>query len=116
VGIRAKGGGGITALAGAEFHAHAMRALLYIRMRDEDDVAMASNRGGLHPGAVFADGLQPIEQIPQGHKVALADIAADGVIRRYGEVIGYALRPIARGNWPRPGDLERSLFNPGPVT
>ena len=93
-----------------------MRAPLYIGMRDEDNVVLAANRGGLHPGAVFADGLQPIEQIPQGHKVALADIAADGVIRRYGEVIGYALRPIARGNWPRPGDLERSLFNPGPVT
>jgi galactarate dehydratase len=76
-------------------------APLYIRMRDEDNVAIVANRGGLHPGAVFADGLRLIEQIPQGHKVALADIAADGVIRRYGEVIGYALRPIARGSWVR---------------
>jgi galactarate dehydratase len=72
-----------------------MRAPLYIRTRDEDNVSMAANRGGLDPGAVFADSLQPIEQIPQGHKVA---IAADGVIRRYGEVMGYALRPIARGS------------------
>jgi galactarate dehydratase len=48
-----------------------MRAPLYIGMRDEDNVVLAANRGGLHPGAVFADGLQPIEQIPQGHKVAL---------------------------------------------
>src|ERR1700730_230602 len=63
---------------------------LYIRMRDEDNVAIVANQGGLYPGAVFADGLQLIEQIPQGHKVALQDIAADGVIRRYGEVIGYA--------------------------
>src|SRR3984885_15857629 len=77
------------------------REPLYIRMRDEDNVAIVSNQGGLHPGAVFADGLQLIEQIPQGHKVALADIAADGVIRRYGEVIGYALRPIAKGSWVR---------------
>jgi galactarate dehydratase len=49
-----------------------MRAPLYIRMRDEDNVAIVANQGGLHPGAVFADGLQLIEQIPQGHKVALA--------------------------------------------
>jgi galactarate dehydratase len=78
-----------------------MRAPLYIRMRDEDNVAIVANQGGFHPGAVFADGLQLIEQIPQGHKVALADIAADGVIRRYGEVIGYALKPIAKGSWVR---------------
>jgi galactarate dehydratase len=74
-------------------------APLYIRMRDDDNVAIVANQGGLYPGAVFADGLQLIEQIPQGHKVALADIAADGVIRRYGEVIGYAAKPIARGSW-----------------
>src|SRR6202034_2694124 len=74
---------------------------LYIRMRDEDNVAVIANRGGLYPGAVFADGLKLIEQIPQGHKVALQDIAAGGVIRRYGEVIGYAATPIARGGWVR---------------
>jgi galactarate dehydratase len=74
---------------------------LYIRMRDEDNVAIVANRGGLHPGAVFADGLAVIEQIPQGHKVALQDIATDGVIRRYGEVIGYAAAPIMKGGWVR---------------
>ena len=41
-----------------------MRAPLYIRMRDEDNVAIVANQGGFHPGAVFADGLQLIEQIP----------------------------------------------------
>ena len=50
-----------------------MREPLYIRMRDEDNVAIVANRGGLHPGAVFADGLQLIEQIPQGHKVARSE-------------------------------------------
>jgi galactarate dehydratase len=75
------------------------KAPLYIKMRDEDNVAIVANQGGLHSGAMFADGLQLIEQIPQGHKVALADIAADAVIRRYGEVIGYAVKPIARGSW-----------------
>ncbi len=39
------------------------------------------------------------ERVPQGHKVALADIATDAAIRRYGEVIGYAMAPIARGSW-----------------
>ena len=41
-----------------------MRAPLYIRMRDEDNVAIVVIQRGLHPGAVFADGLQLVEQIP----------------------------------------------------
>src|SRR3981081_565571 len=75
------------------------RAPLYIRMRDDDNVAIIANQGGLYPGAVFADGLELIEQIPQGHKVALQDIAAGGAIKRYGEVIGHAAAPIAKGSW-----------------
>src|SRR6202012_4714163 len=76
-----------------------MRAPLYIRMRDEDNVAIVANNGGLHPGATFADGLTLIEQIPQGHKVALADIPEGGIIRRYGETIGRAAKPILKGSW-----------------
>jgi len=52
-------------------------APLYIRMREDDNVAIVANGGGLHPGAEFAGGLRLIEQIPQGHKVALQDIAAE---------------------------------------
>lgn len=72
---------------------------LYIRMHADDNVAIVANRGGLHPGAEFACGLRLVEQIPQGHKVALTNIAEDEVIRRYGEVIGRAAAPIARGSW-----------------
>ena len=74
---------------------------LYIRMHAGDNVAIVANRGGLHPGAEFACGLRLIEQIPQGHKVALADIAEGEAIVRYGEVIGRAAAPIARGSWVR---------------
>jgi galactarate dehydratase len=72
---------------------------LYIRMHADDNVAIVANRGGLHPGAEFACGLRLVEQIPQGHKVALSDIGHGEIIRRYGEVIGHAAAPIARGSW-----------------
>jgi galactarate dehydratase len=72
---------------------------LYIRLREEDNVAIVANRGGLQSGAEFAGGLRLIEQIPQGHKVALEDIAAGAPIRRYGEVIGHAASAIVRGSW-----------------
>jgi galactarate dehydratase len=72
---------------------------LYIRLRADDNVAIVANQGGLHPGATFSSGLQLIEQIPQGHKVALEDIVAGAAIRRYGEVIGHAAAAIAKGSW-----------------
>jgi galactarate dehydratase len=74
-------------------------APLYIRMREDDNVAIVANGGGLHPGAEFAGGLRLIEQIPQGHKVALQDIAAGAPIIRYSEVIGHAASAIAKGSW-----------------
>jgi len=72
---------------------------LYIRMHGDDNVAIVANSGGLRPGVEFACGLRLIEQIPQGHKVALADIAEGEVIRRYGEIIGHAASPISKGSW-----------------
>jgi galactarate dehydratase len=74
-------------------------APLYIRLREDDNVAIVANQGGLHRGAEFGCGLRLIEQIPQGHKVALQDIAAGAAILRYGEVIGHAAAAIAKGGW-----------------
>ena len=72
---------------------------IYIRLCDDDNVAIIANSGGLYPGAEFSCGLRLVEQIPQGHKVALADIAEGEAIRRYGEIIGHAAARIARGSW-----------------
>jgi len=77
---------------------------LYIKVHDTDNVAIVVNSGGLSAGTVFDDGLTLREHVPQGHKVALADLAQDAPILRYGEVIGYAEKPIARGAW-----IEESL-------
>ncbi|MCS3405674.1 galactarate dehydratase [Serratia sp. AKBS12] len=74
-------------------------APLYIKVHAQDNVAIVVNNDGLPKGTLFSCGLQLMEHIPQGHKVALDDIAAGGNIIRYGEIIGYALRNIARGSW-----------------
>lgn len=71
----------------------------YIKVHDTDNVAIIVNDNGLKAGTCFPDGLELIEHIPQGHKVALVDIPANGEIIRYGEVIGYAVRAIPRGSW-----------------
>lgn len=71
----------------------------YIRLHPSDNVGVVVNDQGVAAGGQFDDGLTAIEGIPQSHKVALVDIAEGHEVVRYGEVIGYALKPIAAGSW-----------------
>ncbi len=75
------------------------RPPLYIRIHAADNVAIVANDGGLKAGAVFADGLVLVDNVPQGHKVALTDLAEGDEVRRYDVVIGYALKALPRGSW-----------------
>jgi galactarate dehydratase len=72
---------------------------LTIRMHDRDNVAIVANDGGLPVGSVLPSGLELRDRVPQGHKVALVDIAADAPVLRYGIPIGHALKDIAAGSW-----------------
>jgi galactarate dehydratase len=72
---------------------------LHIRMHPNDNVAIVANTGGLPKGAVFADGLTLRDQIPQGHKVALVDLAEGAPVLRYNVVIGYAAKLLPAGSW-----------------
>jgi galactarate dehydratase len=70
-----------------------------IQVAPGDNVAIVVNGLGLPAGTAFPDGLVLNQFVPQGHKVALADIADGGDIIRYNEVIGTAKGAIARGDW-----------------
>ncbi|BEP67857.1 MULTISPECIES: galactarate dehydratase [unclassified Variovorax] len=75
------------------------RPPLYIRIHAADNVAIVANDGGLKARTAFDDGLVLVDTVPQGHKVALADLAEGDAIRRYNVVIGYALKALPRGSW-----------------
>jgi len=68
-------------------------------MNDRDNVAIVANDGGLDAGTTLPGGLVLKERVPQGHKVALVDIAEGAAVRRYDVAIGFALAPIAAGRW-----------------
>lgn len=70
-----------------------------IRMHPNDNVAIVVNNGGLAAGTLLADGLVLRDGVPQGHKVALTDLAAGEAVLRYDVAIGYALRSIPAGSW-----------------
>ena len=69
-----------------------------IRLHPEDDVVVLKQ--ALQPGDSATDGSQRWEvtvPIGRGHKMATRDIAEGAAVRRYGQVIGFASQPIARG-------------------
>lgn len=75
------------------------RPPLTIRMHERDNVAIVANDGGLPAGAALPSGLVLRDRVPQGHKVALVDIAIDRPVLRYGIPIGFALDNIPAGSW-----------------
>ena len=70
-----------------------------IRMHADDNVAIVANDGGLDAGTMLPSGLVLRDRVPQGHKVALQDIAAGAAVQRYGIPIGHALQAIEAGRW-----------------
>ncbi len=69
-----------------------------VRLHPDDHVAIA--KISLAPGTVLhaVPGDVTVQQmIPEGHKVALIARVAGEPVRRYGQVIGFALRPIGPG-------------------
>jgi len=81
---------------------------LTIRMHERDNVAIVANDGGLPAGALLACGQVLVDPVPQGHKVALLDIAAGQPVLRYGVPIGHAAQDIPAGSWVH----ERLLVMP----
>lgn len=66
-----------------------------IRLHPDDGVLIA--RSTLMEGVEVAPGVVTRVRIPAGHKVAIRAIAPGGVVRRYGQIIGFATQPIAPG-------------------
>jgi altronate hydrolase len=67
-----------------------------IRLSPEDNVVVAVD--AIAQGAT-AVGLTARERIPRGHKMAVVPIRAEEPVRKYGQIIGFATKHIAPGDW-----------------
>ncbi len=82
----------------------------YIHINPADNVAVAVE--DLHAGdGVFANSatVSLRQDIPAGHKIALADFAEGDLIIKYGAPIGHATRPIAAGEWVNETNIRTNL-------
>ena len=68
----------------------------FIRLAPEDNVVVAVDQ--IAPGATLA-GTTARERVPRGHKMAVAAIQPDEPVRKYGQIIGFAAKAIAPGDW-----------------
>lgn len=94
-----------------------------IRIHPADNVAVALV--DLAAGEVVegAEGVGAVTGVPAGHKVALAPIAVDQPVIKYGSIIGKASAPIAPGEHVHShnlrsilsGEFEGAIYRPGSV-
>ncbi|SFJ86324.1 altronate dehydratase small subunit [Paenibacillus sp. UNC496MF] len=82
---------------------------LYMDERDHVATALREIRAGETIGYRSAAGLQDVtaaNDIPFGHKIAVTNIEAGDDVRKYGEVIGRAVTPIAIGQHVHVHNIE----------
>jgi altronate hydrolase len=68
-----------------------------LRLNPEDNVMIAVDE--IRPGDAPAGAVVASERVPRGHKMATAPIAEGAPVRKFGQIIGFASRPIAPGQW-----------------
>ena len=74
-------------------------SILILDVRDSVGVALRPLKAGeACDGTGAPEGLHAREDIPFGHKIALMDLPQDAPVRKYGEIIGFALTKIPAGS------------------
>ena len=67
-----------------------------VRLSPEDNVVVAVDP--IVPGAAV-EGVTATARVPRGHKFAVVAIPEGAPIRKFGQIIGFASRAIAPGEW-----------------
>lgn len=72
-------------------------AAIHLHPSDNTVIAKISLQTGTYLTAAEGD-LVVRQTIPSGHKIAIAPIATGEIVRRYGQIIGFATQPIEAGD------------------
>ena len=83
-----------------------------VLLRGDDNVAVAARP--IPKGFALGVGGRSVmvrEPIALGHKVAMEPIAAGSAVRKYGQIIGFASKPIEPGQWVHVHNLAADLFD-----
>ena len=81
----------------------------FIRINEEDKVAVCLTEVSKGTVLEVAGGVEALEDIPAGHKIALCDIAEGEHVIKYGSSIGVAKEAIKKGAWIHTHNLKTGL-------
>ncbi|NKB75812.1 MAG: altronate dehydratase [Gammaproteobacteria bacterium] len=70
------------------------KQVLFVKLHPKDNVVIATQSLGL---GSRIDGIDVLDAVPSGHKVAIKSIPFGTEVRKYGQVIGYANTDISKG-------------------
>jgi altronate hydrolase len=73
-----------------------MTAPRTIRLSPDDNIVVAVDPIG---EGMTAAGIAARERVMRGHKMAVAPIAEGAPVKKFGQIIGFAAKPIAPGEW-----------------
>ena len=68
-----------------------------LRLNADDNLVIAVDE--IKVGDEPANSVKASERIPRGHKMATVKIETGEPIRKFGQIIGFASKPIAPGEW-----------------
>ena len=77
-----------------------------VNSRDNIAVAIKEIKAGETVTGIGDLELQANEDIMRNHKVAIAEVAEDEPVLKYGEKIGFASKPIRPGDWVHSHNLK----------
>ncbi|MBV8447656.1 MAG: altronate dehydratase [Hyphomicrobiales bacterium] len=78
-----------------------------IRLHADDNVVVAVDQVA---AGSLAQGIAATERVPRGHKMASLPIAAGDPVRKFGQIIGFASKSIAPGEWVHEHNVEMHEF------
>jgi altronate hydrolase len=91
--------------------AQAALAEVTLRLHAEDNVVIAMRDLSVGSYPLPGGGSLPVaDDVPRGHKVAVAGVAAGDPVRKYGQVIGFASEAIAPGQHVHVHNTEFQMF------
>ena len=77
-----------------------------VNPRDNIAVAIREIKAGETVTGIGARELRANEDIMRNHKVAVAEVAENEPVLKYGEKIGFASKPIRAGDWVHSHNLK----------
>lgn len=79
-----------------------------VRLHDRDNLVVAVD--AIMPGSAV-QGVTAKDRVPKGHKMAIAPIAQGDPILKFGQIIGFASKPVEPGTWLHEHNVEMHAFS-----